>query len=184
MHVCLHQYHLSCVLLGSMSEPDGHIFLKIGEAHHSVTTTRWEELSEALKFHIELVKCSGTQAEFRFLNGDSVMISPNSPEVISLISVRYMWMQYNDVSIPSRMLLLFVQFSRMDLEEVSHWIYCYRIQNLQHHLCMQRRPCVLISEKLLKVFENMKQLFEQATKKPASSLPLMGSPLMVKLLTP
>ena len=167
-----------------MLEPDGKIVIQSKDGCDVVDASRWEELSEALKFHIELVKCSGTQAEFRFLKRQSVMISPNSPEVISLISVRYMWMQYNDVSIPSRMLLLFVQFSRMDLEEVSHWIYCYRIQNLQHHLCMQRRPCVLISKKLLKVFENMKQLFEQATKKPASSLPLMGSPLMVKLLTP
>ena len=73
-----------------MLEPDGKIVIQSNGGCDVVDASRWDELSEALKFHIELVKCSGTQAEFRFLNGDSVMISPNSPEVISLISVRYM----------------------------------------------------------------------------------------------
>jgi len=65
---------------GSMLEPDGKIVIQSNSGCDVVDASRWDELSEALKFHIELVKCSGTQAEFRFLNGDSVMISPQSPE--------------------------------------------------------------------------------------------------------
>ena len=67
-----------------MLEPDGNILVKTATGYNVVNASRWEELRESLKFHVELVKNSGTQGEFRFLNNNRpVMISPEHPEVSS-----------------------------------------------------------------------------------------------------
>jgi len=70
---------------GTMSDPDGNILLKTEEGYRKVGTTRWVELSHSLKFHVDLLNAANTQAEFLFLNGGSVIISPDYPENASRV---------------------------------------------------------------------------------------------------
>lgn len=69
-----------------MLEPDGNMLVKSAAGYSMVPASRWEELRQALKFHIDLVMKSGTQAEFRFLNASNpVLVSPEHPEVRCVI---------------------------------------------------------------------------------------------------
>lgn len=71
---------------GSMLEPDGSMLVKSAAGYNIVPASRWEELRSALKFHIDLVMNSGTQAEFRFLNAaNPVLVSPENPDSPNII---------------------------------------------------------------------------------------------------
>jgi len=51
-----------------------------------IRCTRWTELTDALKFHVDLAASSGTTAEFRFLNNSQpVTISPSNTDVRNIL---------------------------------------------------------------------------------------------------
>eukprot|EP00600_Ochromonadales_sp_CCMP1393_P005096 CAMPEP_0174960040 /NCGR_PEP_ID=MMETSP0004_2-20121128/3495_1 /TAXON_ID=420556 /ORGANISM="Ochromonas sp., Strain CCMP1393" /LENGTH=400 /DNA_ID=CAMNT_0016208393 /DNA_START=728 /DNA_END=1933 /DNA_ORIENTATION=+ len=54
---------------GSMSATDGHKLMSNGSVEKMVTCTRWQELTEGLKFHATLAHVANAKSEFRLLNG-------------------------------------------------------------------------------------------------------------------
>eukprot|EP00596_Hydrurales_sp_CCMP1899_P008716 CAMPEP_0119033806 /NCGR_PEP_ID=MMETSP1177-20130426/873_1 /TAXON_ID=2985 /ORGANISM="Ochromonas sp, Strain CCMP1899" /LENGTH=348 /DNA_ID=CAMNT_0006990845 /DNA_START=48 /DNA_END=1090 /DNA_ORIENTATION=- len=55
---------------GSMMSSDGHRVIQVNQDNHKVVTcTRWAELTETLKFHINLANRAQAPTEFRLLNG-------------------------------------------------------------------------------------------------------------------
>ena len=59
----------------SMNTEDGTMLLKVGKKYKSVDCSRWSEIGECLKFHINLSRQALARSQFRFCNsGSPVMI--------------------------------------------------------------------------------------------------------------
>jgi hypothetical protein len=54
---------------GSMVTNDGHMMTGVGSKTRFVKCARWNELTQAMKFHVGLAKAAQAPSEFRLLNG-------------------------------------------------------------------------------------------------------------------
>jgi len=54
---------------GSMVTNDGHMMTGVGSKTRFVKCARWNELTQAMKFHVGLAKAARAPSEFRLLNG-------------------------------------------------------------------------------------------------------------------
>lgn len=59
-----------------------------------IQSTRWNELTQAMKFHVNLVSSSGSTAQFRFLNNAApITLSPKEPDVCEMCGI------YNGINV-------------------------------------------------------------------------------------
>lgn len=57
-----------------MTTPDGHRLISYDTTYKFVSASRWNELTDTLRFHANLSRSMSALSEFRFLNGSTVRI--------------------------------------------------------------------------------------------------------------
>ena len=58
----------------SMNTEDGTKLLKVGKKYTTMACSRWTEIGEVLKFHINLSRQAAARSEFRFCNSDRTIV--------------------------------------------------------------------------------------------------------------